>query len=72
VSATPDEAVDAAARAHRGLAAARDEWTARERRLQADLAEAVQAALDSRAGADRIAAALGVSRARVSQLAARR
>lgn len=67
-----DEAVDAAVSAHRALAAAQAQWAEDEQRMKADLAVAVQAALDVRAGAENIASALGVSRARVYQLAGRR
>lgn len=65
----PDEAVAEAVRAHRALAAAQARWAEDERYMKGDLAHAVQAALDARAGAQNIAAALGVSRARVYQLA---
>lgn len=71
---TPDqgEAVDAAVSAHRALAAAQARWAEDEQRMKADLAVAVRAALDARAGAENIASALGVGRARVYQLAGRR
>lgn len=64
-----DEAVEEAVRAHRALAAAQARWAEDEQAMKGDLAHAVRSALDARAGAENIAAALGVSRARVYQLA---